>query len=98
MTREEYKQVIDMVRMNVAIHQSNGYQEGYAQAIADFVETMADYAEDGEVAYSDFLHTLVGMGENLCVLKAKAEFNIDQAKERGYSPRPDMTFLRPFDN
>jgi len=97
MTREEYKKVIDMVRMNVAIHQSDGFQEGYAQAIADFVENMADYADEGTVDYADFLHTLVSMGENLCVLKAKAEYNIDQARERGYTPRPDKTFIRPFD-
>ena len=95
MTRDEYRKVVDTVRMNVAIHQSDGFQEGYAQAIADFVEHMADYAEDGDICYADFLNTLVSMGEHLCVLKAKAEYNIDQALERGYEERPDRCFVNP---
>lgn len=78
-------EILELVLTNVVIHQSDGFQQGYGAAITDIIDNMIDYTKgsDDELT-SDFLYSLVDMGESLAKRKRVAEENLAEAKKRGY--------------
>lgn len=81
-------EILEMVVINVGIYQSDGFQQGYACAINDFIDNMVDYTKvsDDEIT-GDFLNTLVDMGKSLAKRKDVAEKNLVEAKKRGYTEK-----------
>lgn len=79
------KDILEMVAMNVVIQQSDGFQQGYAMAITDFIDNMISYAKssDDEIT-TGFLYTLVDMGESLAKRKEIAHKNLEGAEKIGY--------------
>lgn len=78
-------EILELVAINIVIHQSDGFQQGYGMAITDMIDNMIDYAKgsDDEIT-RDFMYALVDMGENLAERKETARKNIEHADKIGY--------------
>lgn len=93
MTREE---ILELVAINVVIHQADGFQQGYGSAITDMIDNMIDYAKGSDdVITGDFMYALVDMGENLAKRKEVARKNLEDANKMGYK---DTHIWRKKDN
>lgn len=79
-------ETLELVLTNVIIQQSDGFQQGYGEAITDIINNMIDYTKgsDDELTRS-FLYTLVDMGESLTRKKRVAQNNLREAKKRGFT-------------
>lgn len=87
------KEWMDTIAVNYIIGQSDGFQLGYAQAIADFNENILDYwkGSDDEPQQS-VLDTLVDLGVELGRRRGIAERNKSEATSNGYEPYYNWTF------
>lgn len=82
---ETEKEMMDTIAINYILAQSDGFQLGYAQALADFNENIVDYWKSSDDApQQSILDTLVDLGDELGKRKKVVEENIKQAKERGF--------------
>lgn len=79
------KEMMDTIAVNYILAQSDGFQSGYAQALADFTENIIDYwkGSDDEPQES-VLDVLIDLGIELGNSKKVAEENVRQAKKRGF--------------
>ena len=79
------KEMMDTIAVNYILAQSDGFQLGYAQALADFTENIIDYWKSSDDApQQSILDALVDLGVQLGDRKRVVEENIKQAKERGF--------------
>lgn len=79
------KEWMDTIAVNYIIGQSNGFQLGYAQAIADFRENILDYWQNSDdEPQRSVLDTLVDLGVELGKRKGIAERNQSEARGNGY--------------
>lgn len=82
---DQEKEMMDTIAVNFIIAQADGFQQGYGQAISDFVDDIIDYWEGSDdKPQSSVLHALVDLGVNLGKRQETAEKNISKAKELGY--------------
>ncbi len=87
------KEWMNTVAVNYIIGQADGFQLGYAQAIADFNENILDYwrGSDDEPQQS-VLDALVDLGVELGKRKGIAEKNKSEATSNGYEQYYNWTF------
>lgn len=87
------KEWMNTIAVNYIIGQSDGFQLGYAQAIADFNENILDYwkGSDDEPQQS-VLDALVDLGAELGRRKGIAESNKSEATNNGYERYYNWTF------
>lgn len=84
---DDEKNWMDTLAVNFIIAQSDGFQQGYAQAIRDFKENIIDYWQGSDdKPQQSVLDTLVDLGVELRKRQQTVEENIETAKERGYEP------------
>lgn len=79
------KEWMNTVAVNYIIGQADGFQLGYAQAIADFNEYILDYWQGSDdKPQQSVLDTLVDLGVELGKRKGIAERNKSEATSNGY--------------
>ena len=79
-------EILELVLINVIIQQSDGFQQGYGEAITDIIDNMIDHTKGSDDELTrDFLYALVDMGESLAKKKRVAEDNLAEAKKIGYT-------------
>lgn len=82
---DEEKEMMDTIAVNYILAQADGFQLGYAQALADFTENIIDYWQGtDDKPQQSILDLLVDLGTELGKRKSTAEKNIKMAKEKGY--------------
>ena len=81
----EEKEMMDTIAVNYILAQADGFQLGYAQALADFTENIIDYWEGiDDKPQQCVLDLLVDLGVELGKRKIIAEKNIVETGKRGY--------------
>lgn len=79
------KEMMDTIAVNYILAQSDGFQLGYAQALADFNENIIDYWKSSDDApQQSILDALVDLGVELGNKQRVVRENIKKAKELGY--------------
>lgn len=87
------KEWMDTVAVNYIIGQADGFQLGYAQAIADFNENILDYWQGSDdKPQQSVLDTLVDLGVELGRRRGIAERNKSEAINNGYESYYNWTF------
>lgn len=82
---DEEKKIVDTIAINYVIAQSDGFQLGYAQALADFTESIIDYWKNSDdEPQQSILDILVDLGVELGTRKQTAKKNIEVAEKNGY--------------
>jgi hypothetical protein len=81
----EEKEWMDTIAINYIVAQSDGFQLGYAQAIADLTSNILDYWKGSDDApQQSFLDTLVDLGVELAKRRETARKNVEVVKKKGY--------------
>lgn len=92
---ENDKEWLNTMAVNYIIGQSDGFQQGYAQALNDFSDYLTDYCSGSDdKVHKSIIDALIDCGVELGSRKLTANKNDNEAEKEGFVRIINFTFER----